>query len=33
MSRHVVTRCKRAGIEALLRNRAFVVEYASARER
>jgi hypothetical protein len=29
----VATRCKWARIEALLRNRAFVVEYASARER
>src|SRR5580765_5891586 len=29
----VATRCKWARIEALLRKRAFVVEYASARER
>ena len=29
----VATRCKWARIEALMRNRAFVVEYASARER
>ena len=29
----VATRCKWARIEALLRNRAFVTEYASARER
>jgi REP-associated tyrosine transposase len=29
----VATRCKWARIEALMRNRAFVVDYASARER
>jgi hypothetical protein len=29
----VATRCKWARIEALLRNRAFIVEYASARDR
>ena len=29
----VATRCKWVRIEALLRNRVFVVEYASARER